>query len=66
MITEAYAYDVYGVVIQDGAIDKVATVKRRSALRAMETSNEGHLRHFYESIRIDPIHDAPSLATKQR
>jgi hypothetical protein len=66
MITEGYAYDVYGVVIQDGAIDKVATDTQRSALRATESSNEGHLRHFYESIKIDPIRDAPSLATKQR
>ena len=66
MLTEAYAYDVYGVIIKDGTVDEEATKERRSVLRTTGTNDEAHVRHFYQSINIDPIRDAPSSSAKRQ
>ena len=66
MLTEAYASDVYGVIIKDGTVDEEATKERRSVLRTTETNDDAHVRHFYKSINIDPIRDAPSSSAKRQ
>jgi hypothetical protein len=59
MITVDYAYDVYGVVVRDRAVDHGATILRRTALRAAGPDQGAHLRHFYRALGIDPVRDAP-------
>jgi N-methylhydantoinase B len=54
MISEAYANDVYGVVVRDRAVDEDATVACRAALRAGPRDETIYLRYFHESIGIDP------------
>ena len=55
LITLEYAFDVYGVVIRDWAVDQKATEIRRAELgKGGETQNE-YLTHFYRTIGIDPM-----------
>ena len=53
-ITLEYAFDVYGVVINDGVVDNEATVRRRVELVALKSDEPAYLRHFHQSIGIDP------------
>ena len=52
LITIAYASDVYGVVIVDGAVDVDATAARRAALSASQSHREAYLRHFMTGVGI--------------
>ena len=52
MITEAYARDVYGVALRDGAVDIDATHQERSRLRAAVDAEASYLRHFHDTIKV--------------
>lgn len=52
LITPAYAADVYGVVLRDGAVDDAATMQLRAALRSGARHGPDHLDHFHRSVAI--------------
>ncbi len=52
-ITAAYAFDVYGVAIEDGAVNEKKTVARRHALRlAVGTDRPAYLKHYLEPVGV--------------
>ena len=59
MITVEYAREVYGVVVLGRRIDQDATTALRATMRAGPRDEDAYLRHFYRSLGIDPVRDAP-------
>jgi N-methylhydantoinase B len=53
-ITIDYAFDVYGVAIHNDRIDTGATAKRRAELAVLKSDKPAYLKHFHQSIGIDP------------
>ncbi|HTZ38312.1 MAG TPA: hydantoinase B/oxoprolinase family protein [Stellaceae bacterium] len=54
LITQAYAADVYGVVVVGDRLDLAATQAARAALRARGGPGDAYLRHFHDSVGIEP------------
>ena len=55
MITEDYAFDVYGVVVGGDGVDRDGTEKRRAEIRAAAPDDTAYLRHFHQSIGVDQL-----------
>lgn len=60
MITEQYAAEVYGVVINGRAVDQAATIERRRSLAQAPPDQSIHLRHFHVTIGVNPDHRRPT------
>ncbi len=50
--TVSYARDVYGVVIDQDAVDLEATIALRNQLRAKPRNDRSYLEHFYNTIDL--------------
>lgn len=53
LVTVPYARDVYGVVIDDNAVDAEATTALRETLRKSGVFKTAYLDHFYDSVGLD-------------
>lgn len=54
LVTEAYARDVYGVVIGRDGVDEAATAALRARLAAAPPGPAAYLEHFHRSIGVSP------------
>jgi N-methylhydantoinase B len=59
-ITRDYAFDVYGVAIRNNSVDTEATATRRGELAAAKSDKPAYLKHFHQSVGIDPNEHKPA------
>ncbi len=59
-ITFDYAFDVYGVAIRNYSVDTEATATRRAELAAAKSDKPAYLKHFHQSVAIDPNEHKPA------
>jgi hypothetical protein len=59
-ITFDYAFDVYGVAIRNNSGDTEATATRRAELAAAKSDKPAYLKHFHQSVGIDPNEHKPA------